>query len=63
MTAYLGNGAYCYSNSASMLLKTIGEDISPSLFEVLTGFSLGAFVENESNLLFSMIAQAARTKA
>lgn len=38
---YIGNGAYCYANSASMLVKTIGEDISPGLIEVLTGVGLG----------------------
>lgn len=52
MTAYHGNGAYCYSNSASMLLTTIGEEISPSLIEVLTGFALGASIDAENNLLF-----------
>ena len=52
MTVYNGNGAYCYANSASMLLSTIGEDISPSLIEVLTGFALGASIEVDHNLLF-----------
>lgn len=52
MTAYHGNGAYCYANSASMLLSTIGEDISPSLIEVLTGFALGACIDAENNFLF-----------
>lgn len=50
MISYRGNGSYCYSNSASMLLSTIGEDVSPSLIEVLTGFSLGASIEDD--LLF-----------
>lgn len=52
MASYYGNGAYCYASSASMLLSTIGEEISPSLVEVLTGFSLGAFIDAESNLLY-----------
>lgn len=52
MTVYLGNGAYCYSNSASMLLSTIGEEISPSLIEALTGFALGASMGDENNFLF-----------
>lgn len=52
MSVYYGNGAYCYANSASMLLSTIGEDISPSLIEVLTGFALGASIEVDNNLLF-----------
>ncbi|WP_159882352.1 cysteine peptidase family C39 domain-containing protein [Paenibacillus puerhi] len=42
MTQYIGNGAYCYANSSSMLLASIGEKISPSLIEVLTGVGLGA---------------------
>lgn len=52
MTKYYGNGAYCYANSASMLLSTIGEDIPPSLIEVVTGFSLGAAIEVHNSLLF-----------
>lgn len=52
MTVYIGNGAYCYANSASMLLATIGEDISPSLIEVLTGFALGAAIDSKHGLLF-----------
>ncbi|MBU5591646.1 hypothetical protein KQI89_07695 [Clostridium sp. MSJ-4] len=50
MVSYKGNGSYCYSNSASMLLSTISEEVSPSLIEVLTGFSLGASIED--GLLF-----------
>ncbi|WP_028612475.1 hypothetical protein [Paenibacillus harenae] len=42
MTQYIGNGAYCYANSTSMLLASIGENISPSKIEVLTGVGLGA---------------------
>ncbi|MFH0739689.1 MAG: hypothetical protein V1819_01065 [bacterium] len=42
---YIGNGAYCYANSASMLLASIGENIEPSLIEVLTGTSIGIAVE------------------
>jgi hypothetical protein len=38
---YIGNGAYCYANSASMLLKEKGETIAPSLLEVLSGVGLG----------------------
>ncbi|NBI29677.1 hypothetical protein [Chengkuizengella marina] len=44
MNSYIGNGAYCYANSAAMLLSSIGENISPSLIEVLSGFSLGASI-------------------
>ncbi|MGG3944132.1 hypothetical protein ABEV54_22260 [Peribacillus psychrosaccharolyticus] len=49
---YKGNGAYCYSSSVSMLLSVIGEDISPSLVEVTTGFSLGASLERNNMLFF-----------
>lgn len=52
MTLYHGNSAYCYANSASMLLSTIGEHISPSLIEVLTGFSLGASHVRNQMLFF-----------
>lgn len=48
---YQGNGAYCYANSASMLLSRIGEEISPSYIEVLTGFSLGASL-SEGGMIF-----------
>lgn len=49
---YIGNGAYCYSNSVSMMLKHIGEDISPSLIEVLSGVGVGAFWSNKTKLIF-----------
>lgn len=53
MTNYTGNGAYCYSNSASMLLSSAaGEDISPSLIEVVTGFALGACIDEGNSYLF-----------
>ena len=42
---FIGNGAYCYANSASMLLTSISENIEPSLIEVLTGTSIGIAVE------------------
>ncbi|MDQ0116467.1 hypothetical protein [Paenibacillus harenae] len=42
MTQYIGNGAYCYANSSSMLLASIGKNVSPSTIEVLTGVGLGA---------------------
>lgn len=49
---YIGNGAYCYANSTAMLLSAIGENISPSKIEVLSGVGLGAFIQKESNLIF-----------
>lgn len=39
---YVGDGPYCYANATSMLLTSIGEDISPSQIEVLSGVGLGA---------------------
>lgn len=39
---YIGKAEYCYSNSAAMLLSFIGEQIDPSLFEVMTGMGIGA---------------------
>ncbi|WNQ11445.1 hypothetical protein MJA45_28270 [Paenibacillus aurantius] len=52
MFAYVGNGAYCYANSTSMLLAPMGEPISPSLIEVLTGVGLGAVWFEEDNMIF-----------
>ena len=49
---YIGNGAYCYANSTSMLLSCINEDVSPSLIEVLTGVSIGATLKKDKNLLY-----------
>lgn len=51
---YIGNGAYCYANSTSMLLASINEDISPSELEVLSGVGLGAFLykDKDTNFLF-----------
>lgn len=34
---------YCYANSTSMLLASIGETVSPRLVEALSGVGLGAF--------------------
>ncbi|XEC95556.1 BtrH N-terminal domain-containing protein [Paenibacillus tarimensis] len=51
MVPYIGNGAYCYANSTSILLASQGENISPSLIEVLTGVGLGAmWVERGDHL-------------
>ncbi|WP_042147201.1 hypothetical protein [Paucisalibacillus sp. EB02] len=54
MLMYIGNGHYCYSNSTTMFLSSIGENVSPQLVEVLTGVGLGAMLENEKTLFFSM---------
>lgn len=49
---YLGNSPYCYANSTAMLLASIGESVSPSQIEVLSGVGLGAFILKKTNLLF-----------
>lgn len=48
---YIGNGHYCYSNSAAMFLSSIGENVSPQLVEILTGVGLGAMIENEKTFI------------
>ncbi|BBI30833.1 hypothetical protein [Cohnella abietis] len=52
MFAYVGNGAYCYANSTSMLLDSIGEQVSPSLIEVLSGVGLGAVWFDVDNMMY-----------
>ncbi len=52
MLGYIGNGPYCYANSAAMLLDSVGETIEPRLLEVLSGVGLGAFWLAESQTLF-----------
>ncbi len=52
ITSYIGKSEYCYSNSTAMLLRSIGEQIDPSLIEVLTGMGIGAFLEKDTDLLF-----------
>lgn len=49
---FRGNGPYCYSNTASMLLSTIGEQVSPQEMEAFTGVGLGAFWLPDEKLLF-----------
>ena len=49
---FRGNGPYCYSNTASMLLSTIGEQVSPQEMEAYTGVGLGAFWLPKEKLLF-----------
>ena len=50
--AYIGNGPYCYANSAAMLLESAGESVEPRLIEVLSGVGLGACWIAESQTLF-----------
>ncbi len=49
---FRGNGPYCYSNTASMLLSTVREQVSPQEMEVYTGVGLGAFWLPKEKLLF-----------
>ncbi|WP_342553337.1 hypothetical protein [Paenibacillus sp. FSL R7-0652] len=58
MSNYIGNAAYCYANSAAMLLSSIGERIEPGLVEVLGGFSLGAFLAPNEILYFDNCSQS-----
>src|SRR2546426_11397794 len=54
---FRGNGPYCYSNTASMLLSTIGEQVSPQEMEAYTGVVRGAFwLPKEKLLFFSSIS-------
>jgi len=66
-TPYIGNGAYCYANSTSMLLASVGEKVSPSLIEVLTGVGLSASLKRKNGFLFfnhqSLSADLGVTKA
>src|SRR5260370_18559087 len=52
LVPFRGNGPYCYSNTASMLLSTIGEQISTQEMEAYTGVGLGAFWLPKEKLLF-----------
>ena len=52
MISYVGNGPYCYANSAAMLLESAGESVEPRVIEVLSGVGLGAFWVAESQTLF-----------
>lgn len=62
MFRFYGNGAYCYANSTAMLLSTIGENISPSTVEVLSGVGLGAtWFPKDNSVLFGNIATAPDT--
>lgn len=48
---YIGKIEYCYSNSTAMLLRSIGEQIDPSLIEVMTGMGIGAHMAQDSGAL------------
>src|SRR3989344_1429359 len=50
--SYIGKAEYCYSNSAAMLLSSIGENITPEQIEVSAGIGLGAFLGKGTNRLF-----------
>ena len=52
MEPYIGNGPYCYANTAAMLIKSSGIVIEPQLIEVLSGVGLGAFWLKDQGVLF-----------
>ena len=59
MISYVGNGPYCYANSAAMLLESAGESVEPRLIEVLSGVGLGAiWIANSQTLFLSGLASA-----
>src|SRR5688572_1058337 len=64
-TTYVGNGAYCYANTTSMLLTSIGEVVPPSLVEVLSGVGLGAlwFVARGSIIFGNVVPDTGVSKA
>ncbi len=49
---YQGNVPYCYANAVSMLLSSMGETVSPSRIEPLTGMGLGAQWRPQENIIF-----------
>lgn len=49
---YIGNSAYCYSNSTAMLLASIGENITTPRIEVVGGVGIGAYALPETNISF-----------
>lgn len=54
MLNYIGNGHYCYANSASMLLESVGEHVASATIEVLSGTALGAtYNKQEKSLWFN----------
>lgn len=60
---FIGNGKYCYANSTSMLLKSIGEHVSPEKIEVLTGMGLGATIYGDLLFLDSTFPDLGISKA
>src|SRR5947207_6249938 len=56
MVPYVGNSHYCYANTTAMLLGSIGEAVSPSLIEPLTGVGLGAtWLPDEGIAFFGVV--------
>jgi hypothetical protein len=49
---YIGNGAYCYANSVSMLLKHASYKYPPKLIEILSGLGLGIFMDTRAPIIF-----------
>eukprot|EP01132_Coremiostelium_polycephalum_P006145 gene6145-7655_t len=57
MIQYYGSTPYCYANSTSMWIEAVtGQQVSPSIIEVLSGVSMGAvFYEKCNTFYFSQI--------
>ena len=59
--SYKGNGAYCYANSASMLLSSASIEIPPAMLEVLSGVGLGAFLSDDGMFMLSNLEATPET--
>jgi len=53
---YIGNSELCWANAASMLLASIGETVSPSYLETVSGLGLSAFIMPKNNWLYFQFA-------
>lgn len=49
---YIGNRKFCWEDSVSMLLSTIGEEVSPSYMAAISGCGLSAFLDKRTDYLF-----------
>lgn len=50
---YRGSGQYCYANSLSMALQSVGEEYDPSYLECMTAVSISAFIADDNMPFFS----------
>jgi hypothetical protein len=49
---YIGNGKYCWEDAVDMLLRQIGETISPPYLEAISGCGIGAFFDKRTDWLY-----------